>query len=88
MARQRAMGAGGGVVMEGRDIGTVVFPRADVKVYLDAVAGRARPTPGADAAHAAGRATAGERDGGDGRPATGRTARGPRRRSRWRRTRS
>jgi cytidylate kinase len=36
VARQQAMGAGGGVVMEGRDIGTVVFPRADVKVYLDA----------------------------------------------------
>lgn len=33
---QQAMGHGGGVVMEGRDIGTVVFPRADVKVYLDA----------------------------------------------------
>jgi cytidylate kinase len=30
------MGAGGGIVMEGRDIGTVVFPNADVKVYLDA----------------------------------------------------
>ena len=36
VARQRAIGAGGGVVMEGRDIGTVVFPDADVKVYLDA----------------------------------------------------
>jgi CMP/dCMP kinase len=34
--RQRALGAGGGVVMEGRDIGTVVFPGADVKIYLDA----------------------------------------------------
>ena len=34
--RQRALGAGGGIVMEGRDIGTVVFPRADVKLYLDA----------------------------------------------------
>jgi cytidylate kinase len=33
---QRAMGAGGGVVMEGRDIGTKVFPDADVKVFLDA----------------------------------------------------
>jgi cytidylate kinase len=36
VARQRAMGAGGGVVMEGRDIGTVVFPHADVKVFLSA----------------------------------------------------
>src|SRR3979409_2499717 len=34
--RQRLMGAGGGIVMEGRDIGTVVFPDADVKLYLDA----------------------------------------------------
>ncbi len=34
--RQRALGAGGGIVMEGRDIGTVVFPEADVKIYLDA----------------------------------------------------
>src|SRR5687767_14754477 len=36
VARQRAIAANGGVVMEGRDIGTVVFPNADVKVYLDA----------------------------------------------------
>jgi cytidylate kinase len=34
--RQREMGAGGAIVMEGRDIGTVVFPAADVKIYLDA----------------------------------------------------
>jgi len=34
--RQRALGAHGGIVMEGRDIGTVVFPNADVKIYLDA----------------------------------------------------
>ena len=36
VARQREMGAQGGVVMEGRDIGTKVFPDADVKVFLDA----------------------------------------------------
>jgi cytidylate kinase len=36
--RQREMAAGGGIVMEGRDIGTVVFPNADVKIYLDASA--------------------------------------------------
>jgi len=36
VAKQRAMGAGGGVVMEGRDIGTVVFPDAPVKVFLEA----------------------------------------------------
>jgi cytidylate kinase len=33
---QRRLGAGGGVVLEGRDIGTVVFPDADLKVYLTA----------------------------------------------------
>ena len=36
VARQREMGAGGGVVMEGRDIGTQVFPEADLKIFLDA----------------------------------------------------
>lgn len=36
VARQREMGEGGGLVMEGRDIGTVVFPDADLKIYLDA----------------------------------------------------
>jgi CMP/dCMP kinase len=36
VARQRDLGRAGGVVMEGRDIGTVVFPDADVKIYLDA----------------------------------------------------
>ena len=30
------MGIGGGVVMEGRDIGTKVFPDADLKIFLDA----------------------------------------------------
>lgn len=34
---QREMGENGGVVMEGRDIGTVVFPDADVKFFLDAL---------------------------------------------------
>ena len=38
VARQQEMGAEGGVVMEGRDIGTVVFPNADLKIYLDATA--------------------------------------------------
>ena len=33
---QQELGADGGVVMEGRDIGTVVFPHADVKIFLDA----------------------------------------------------
>jgi len=40
---QRAMAAAGGVVLEGRDTGTVVCPDADVKFYLDAsIAARAR----------------------------------------------
>ena len=34
--QQRTLGAEGGVVMEGRDIGTVVFPDAEVKLFLDA----------------------------------------------------
>ena len=34
--RQRELGTGGGVIMEGRDIGTKVFPHAEVKVFLDA----------------------------------------------------
>jgi cytidylate kinase len=36
VAEQRRLGAGGRVVMEGRDIGTVVFPDAALKVFLDA----------------------------------------------------
>jgi cytidylate kinase len=36
VALQRALGRGGGIVMEGRDIGTVVFPDAPVKFYLTA----------------------------------------------------
>jgi cytidylate kinase len=34
--QQRALGQAGGVVMEGRDIGTAVFPDAEVKIFLDA----------------------------------------------------
>jgi cytidylate kinase len=49
--RQRALGAGGGVVMEGRDIGTVVFPNADVKVYLDASADERARRRANDPAH-------------------------------------
>jgi cytidylate kinase len=36
VALQRSFGAAGNIVMEGRDIGTVVFPDAELKVYLDA----------------------------------------------------
>jgi CMP/dCMP kinase len=36
VAEQQRAGQGGGVVMEGRDIGTVVFPDAELKIFLDA----------------------------------------------------
>jgi CMP/dCMP kinase len=54
VARQRAMAADGGVVMEGRDIGTVVFPNADVKIYLDASAAERARRRANDAAHTGG----------------------------------
>jgi cytidylate kinase len=55
VARQRRMGEERGIVMEGRDIGSVVFPEAEVKVYLDAAPDeRARRRAG-DPAHQAGR---------------------------------
>jgi cytidylate kinase len=49
--QQREMGRQGGIVMEGRDIGTVVFPSADVKVYLDASADERARRRAADPAH-------------------------------------
>ena len=51
VARQRTLGGDGGVVMEGRDIGTVVFPNADVKIYLDASAEERARRRATDAAH-------------------------------------
>src|SRR5215203_6038898 len=48
---QRALGVDGGIVMEGRDIGTVVFPGADVKVYLDAAAEERARRRATDPAH-------------------------------------
>ena len=51
VTRQREFGAGGGVVMEGRDIGTVVFPHADVKIYLDASPEERARRRAADPAH-------------------------------------
>ncbi|HEY6946858.1 MAG TPA: (d)CMP kinase [Candidatus Acidoferrum sp.] len=36
VAEQQRAGTGGGIVMEGRDIGTVVFPHAELKIFLDA----------------------------------------------------
>ena len=54
VARQRALGAEGGVVMEGRDIGTVVFPHAEVKIYLDASEEERARRRARDAAHSGG----------------------------------
>jgi cytidylate kinase len=51
VARQRRMAEQGGVVMEGRDIGTVVFPNADVKIYLDASPEERARRRANDAAH-------------------------------------
>ena len=56
VGQQREYGAAGGVVMEGRDIGSVVFPAADVKVYLDAAPDERARRRALDAAHSAGRA--------------------------------
>jgi cytidylate kinase len=52
--RQRALGAGPGLVMEGRDIGSVVFPDADVKIYLDASPEERARRRASDPVHAAG----------------------------------
>ncbi|HEX5475938.1 MAG TPA: (d)CMP kinase [Vicinamibacterales bacterium] len=52
VARQRQMAGDGGIVMEGRDIGTVVFPAADVKIYLDASPAERARRRAADTAHA------------------------------------
>jgi cytidylate kinase len=56
--RQRKAGEHGGIVMEGRDIGTVVFPDADVKIYLDASAAERARRRAADPAHGIGRQAA------------------------------
>jgi cytidylate kinase len=54
VARQRELGAGGGIVMEGRDIGTVVFPQADAKIYLDASPAERARRRASDPAHSGG----------------------------------
>src|SRR5262245_42413410 len=56
--RQRALAAEGGTVMEGRDIGTVVFPVAQVKIYLDASPEERARRRATDPAHASGKGTA------------------------------
>src|SRR5439155_7289974 len=57
---QRALGAAGGIVMEGRDIGTVVFPAADVKIYLDASPDERARRRAEDPAHSGGPARVAE----------------------------
>jgi cytidylate kinase len=59
---QREAGSHGEIVMEGRDIGTVVFPTADVKIYLDASADERARRRASDPAHATGRSGAAVRD--------------------------
>jgi cytidylate kinase len=56
VARQRSMGEQSGIVMEGRDIGPVVFPNADVKIYLDASAEERARRRLNDEAHSGGQA--------------------------------
>ena len=56
--RQRAYAAAGGLVMEGRDIGTTVFPAADVKIYLDASPEERATRRASDPAHGEGGAGA------------------------------
>ena len=53
--RQRDYAARGGLVMEGRDIGTVVFPNADVKIFLDASEEERARRRAHDSAHASSR---------------------------------
>jgi cytidylate kinase len=57
VGQQRELGAGGGVVMEGRDIGTVVFPAADLKFYIDASAEERARRRASDPAHTGGQTT-------------------------------
>ncbi len=58
VARQRLEGQSGGIVMEGRDIGSVVFPNADVKIFLDATPEERARRRAADPAHGLSRASA------------------------------
>jgi cytidylate kinase len=62
VAEQRKIGGSGNVVMEGRDIGTVVFPNAGVKVYLDASPEERARRRAQDPAHSAGRGGAAVQD--------------------------
>jgi cytidylate kinase len=56
--RQRREGERGGIVMEGRDIGSVVFPQAEVKIFLDASPEERARRRSVDPAHGISRAEA------------------------------
>jgi CMP/dCMP kinase len=58
--QQRKLGEDGAIVMEGRDIGTVVFPQADVKIYLDAAPEERARRRASDPAHSGGPAAVSE----------------------------
>ncbi|MCE2515640.1 MAG: (d)CMP kinase [Acidobacteria bacterium] len=60
VARQRALAGQGGVVMEGRDIGTAVLPDAAVKIYLDASPEERAARRAGDPAHVLSGAALGE----------------------------
>ena len=57
VGQQRDLGNGGAVVMEGRDIGTVVFPQADLKFYIDASPEERARRRAADPAHSGSQST-------------------------------
>ena len=56
VVKQRELSTIASVVMEGRDIGTVVFPGADVKIYLDADPAERARRRASDPAHTGGQA--------------------------------
>lgn len=58
VSRQRKAGEHGRIVMEGRDVGSVIFPDADVKIYLDASPEERARRRAADPAHGVSRSTA------------------------------
>jgi cytidylate kinase len=58
VTRQRKAGEHGGIVMEGRDVGSVIFPDADVKIYLDASPEERARRRAADPAHGVSRSAA------------------------------
>ena len=57
VGQQRDLGRDRGVVMEGRDIGTVVFPNADLKFYIDASPDERARRRAADTAHSGGQSS-------------------------------